>query len=348
MRIALVAPIALPVPPPGYGGTERVVALLAHEFQRQGHEVIVFAAAGSDPGLPLRGAGRAALPERPGHAYAVAEAAHVSHAYRHAGDCDIVHDHTKQRGLQLARLAAVPVVSTLHNPVTPSREVAYRAVPDHPWVAISHAQARQTPWLRLAGVVHHGVAEADFGLAPVKDDFLLVLGRISPEKGVHLAIDVARRSGRPLIIAGPVAADSEAYYREMVAPAIDGSQIQHVGPVGGLLKQSLLRRAAALLFPILWDEPFGLVMLEALACGTPVLALSRGAVPEVLTDPGVGRAVGQPAELLDALAEVLRCRPEACQAHVRRHFGVEQMARGYMAVYRSLLAARPIAGRTRD
>ncbi len=347
MRIALVAPIALPVPPPGYGGTERVVALLAHEFQRLGHTVIVFAAAGSDPALPLGGPASASRPEHPGHAYAVAEAAHVRHAYRQAGDWDIVHDHTKQRGLQLARLAPVPVVSTLHNPVTPPREVAYRAVPDHPWVAISHAQARQTPWLRLAGVVHHGLAEADFGLAPVKEDFLLVLGRISPEKGVHLAIDVARRSGRPLIIAGPVAAGSEAYYREKVAPAIDGRQIQHVGPVGGAPKQSLLQRAAALLFPILWDEPFGLVMLEALASGTPVLALSRGAVPEVLTDPCVGRAVTHAADLADALPDVLRCRPEACQAHVRRHFGVEQMARGYLAVYRSVLTAGPVGSRFR-
>ncbi|MBC7542505.1 MAG: glycosyltransferase family 4 protein [Candidatus Sericytochromatia bacterium] len=338
MRIALIAPIALPVPPPEYGGTERVVALLARGLQRLGHDVVLFAAAGSDPQLPLAQLSDA-VAEQPALPYARAEAAHVRQAYRMAADCDIVHDHTKQRGLQLARFCPVPVVSTLHNPVTPARHSAYQAVPDHPWVAISHAQARQVPGLRLAGVVHHGIDVDSADGSDTKDDYLLFLGRISPDKGVHHAIAVARASGRPLIIAGPVAAGSEGYFQQAVAPAIDGRRIRHVGSVGGTLKRDLLRRAAALLFPIVWDEPFGLVVLEALACGTPVLALRRGAVPEILTDHRVGRAVPTPADMIAALPDVLRCRPEACREHVRRHFGVEQMARGYEAIYRGLLVA---------
>jgi glycosyltransferase involved in cell wall biosynthesis len=344
MRIALVAPIALPVPPPHYGGTERVVASLAVGLQRLGHDVVVFAAGGSDPAIAFADPGLIPLAEYPTRRYATAEAAHVRDAYHRAGDFDIVHDHTKQRGLQLARLSPVPVVSTLHNPVTPARRIAYQAAPDHPWVAISHAQARQVPHLRVVGIVHHGVDVAASGDVPAKDDYLLYLGRISPEKGVHHAIAVARQARRALVIAGPVGVGSEAYFATHVAPSIDGDRVRHVGAVGGGLKVALLQRAAALLFPICWDEPFGLVLLEALACGTPVLAVRRGAVPEILTDVRVGRAVTTPADLSEALPAVLRCDPADCVAHVRRHFSVERMALGYVAVYRGLLAAVPGSG----
>jgi glycosyltransferase involved in cell wall biosynthesis len=338
MRIALVAPVALPVPPPDYGGTERVVASLAVALQRRGHTVKVFAAAGSDPDLPLATAVTPPVPERARQDYASAETRHVRQALQASGWFDIIHDHTKQRGLQLGHEAAIPVVSTLHNPITPAREAAYRRSPDHPWVAISHAQARQYARLKLAGVVHHGLDLDAYPASDVKDDYLLVLGRIAPDKGVHLAIDVARQARRPLVIAGPVAAGSEAYYREHVAPAIDGRQVRHVGPVGGRQKLDLIRRAAALLFPITWEEPFGLVVIEAMACGTPVLALRRGAVTEIMTDRRAGLAVDWPQDLVEALPEVLACAPADCREHVRRHFSLEGMARAYEAVYRSLLA----------
>jgi glycosyltransferase involved in cell wall biosynthesis len=338
MRIALVAPVALPVPPPDYGGTERVVANLALALQRRGHTVTVFAAAGSDPDLPLAPAVTAPVAERPRRAYALAEARHWRSAMAAGGWFDVLHDHTKQRGLQLGGEAAIPVVSTLHNPITPAREAVYRLAPEHPWVAISQAQARQYPHLRWAGMVHHGVDETAYAGGEAKDDYLIYLGRIAPDKGVHLALDVALKAGRPLILAGPVAVGAEGYYRERIAPAIDGRRVRHVGPVGGQDKLRLLQRAAALLFPSLWAEPFGLVVIEALACGTPVLALSRGAVPEILTDRGVGRAVAFSTDLADALPEVLACKPAACRKHVARHFSLAAMARGYEAVYRKVLA----------
>lgn len=338
MRIALVAPVAFPVPPPAYGGTERVVAALATALQRRGHLVTVFAAAGSDPDLPLARPVTAPVPEGERRAYALAETRQWRQAFQAGGWFDILHDHTKQRGLQLRDEAPVPMLSTLHNPVTPARQAAYRRAPEHPWVAISHAQARQHPHLHLAGVVHHGIDPEAYPAGGVKDDYLLFLGRIAADKGVHHAIDVARRCRRPLILAGPVAAGSEAYYRERVAPAVDGRLVRHVGPVGGRDKLDLIRRAAALIFPSVWEEPFGLVIIEALACGTPVLALKRGAVPEILTDPRVGRAVAWPADLADALPEVVACSAAACREHVRRHFSLDAMAQGYEAVYRSLLA----------
>jgi glycosyltransferase involved in cell wall biosynthesis len=345
MRIALVAPVALPVPPPDYGGTERVVASLALALQRRGHVVKVFAAAGSDPDLPLASPVTSPVSERLRGDYARAETRHWRQALQAAGWFDILHDHTKQRGLQLAQESPIPIVSTLHNPVTPARDAAYRRAPDHPWVAISHAQARQYPHLHLAGVVHHGIDVDAYPLGDTKDDYLLYLGRIAPDKGVHHAIDVARQAKRPLIIAGPVAVGSETYYREQIAPAIDGRRVRHVGPVGGSHKLDLLRRASALLFPSVWEEPFGLVIIEALACGTPVLALKRGAVPEILTDRSVGRAVVWPQDLAEALPEVLWCAPRACREHVRRHFSLDEMARGYEAVYQGLLVTvdRPVA-----
>jgi glycosyltransferase involved in cell wall biosynthesis len=314
------------------------VASLAIALQRRGHTVKVFAAAGSDPDLPLATPTTPPVPEQTRRDYAMAEARHMRQALQAAGWFDVLHDHTKQRGLQLGHESSIPVVSTLHNPITPARRSAYRRAPDHPWVAISHAQAQQYDHIRLAGVVHHGIDVDAYPACAAKDDYLLCLGRIAPDKGMHHAIEVARQTKRPLVIAGPVAAGAEAYYREQVAPWVDGQKIRHVGPIGGRAKLELIRRAAALLFPIVWEEPFGLVIIEALACGTPVLALRRGAVAEILTDRRVGRAVMWPQDLAEALPEVLTCSPADCREHVRRHFSLETMARGYEAVYQGLLA----------
>lgn len=338
VRIALIAPIVYPVPPGDYGGTERVVDLLAGGLQRLGHDLRVFAAAGSRPDLPLAAGAPPPLPETPVHAYAQAEAAHVRRALAQAGDFDVVHDHTKQRGLQLADLSPVPILTTLHNPVTPSRQMVYAQRPHHPWVAISRAQARQLRGMNVVGVVPHGLDTSRYTYRERKGDYLLSLGRITPDKGVHRAIEVARNTGWRLIIAGPVAEGAETYYRQQILPHLDGDQIRYVGPVGGERKQRLLSRAAAMLFPIDWEEPFGLVVIEALACGTPVLATARGAVPEILTDERIGLAVSEPADLEAALPRVLACRPIDCRTHVARYFSAERMARDYLDIYDRLVA----------
>lgn len=341
MRIALIAPIVYPVPPGNYGGTERVVDLLARGLQQLGQNVEVFAAAGSRSDLPLAEGAPPPLPEHPAHAYAQAETAHVRRALARADEFDIFHDHTKKHGLQLANLSRIPMVSTMHNPVDPSRAVAYHRRPQHPWVAISQAQGRtlRAEGLNVVGVVPHGLDASLYRFNPHKKDYLLSLGRITADKGVHRAIALAKAARMRLIIAGPIADGAETYFREAIEPHLDGDQIQWLGAVGGERKQQLFGEAAAFVFPIQWEEPFGLVLIEALACGTPVLATAHGAVPEIITDAKVGRVVSSDRELLPALFDVLNCRPEDCRRHVEAHFSAERMASDYLTIFEGQLEA---------
>lgn len=344
MSIAMIAPPWFTVPPRGYGGVENVCFDLVSGLVDRGHHVTLVGAGAS--GTEARFI--ATYPEPPSsrlgeplpevlHAAAAAQflAGHVF---------DVVHDHTLA-GPLLARGRTTPTVVTMHGPVAGEAGSYYELLGEtiH-LVAISDAQRRTAPELPWIGRVHNAIDVATFPYRETKENMLLFLGRMHPDKGVHLAIDAARAVGMPIVLAGKCTERIELdYFRTSVQPRL-GPDVTVFGPADATTKRDLLSRAAALVFPILWDEPFGMVMIEAMASGTPVVALRRGSVPEVVVDGVTGSVCDEPGELPDAIRSALRLDARACRAHVATTFDVTAMTSGYEAIYRRVLAAgRPAA-----
>lgn len=352
MRVLQVAPPWFTVPPQGYGGVEWVVALLADGLVAAGHDVELLASGGSRTQGRLR-----TVYDHPPSALlgdVPTELAHVLDAYLDVPDVDLIHDHSGFIGLALgAMLGGVPVVHTLHGPWTdPSRRVYHRLADRVGLVAISHDQARRRPpGLSLAGVVHNGLDLAAHPVRTDKEDFLLWVGRASREKGPEVALEVARRLGRRLVMAMKInEPDEHTYYRDVVEPAMAGVDVELIRNAALDEKTELMGRASCLLFPIQWPEPFGLVMIEAMACGTPVVAYANGAAPEVIADGVTGYLV--PEGDVDGLGAAVRATdtldPAACRRHVEERFSAERMVAGYVDVYERMLARSPLeaAGRT--
>jgi glycosyltransferase involved in cell wall biosynthesis len=340
LRIAVVAPPFYELPPDGYGGIERVCWSLAEGLVDRGHDVTLVGAG------PSRTRARfvATFAEAQQEGVESETLTEVLHAARAAAaleelELDLVHDHTRA-GLLGAAARRVPTLATVHAPVAgpESQAPLYEALSR--WIslaALSEAQRRAAPGLPWAGTVPNGIAVDDFPFRADKQDFLLYLGRMSPQKGVHVAIRAAREAGRRLVIAGaPTIASERAYFEEQVRPSL-GDGVEWVGEVAGEARTSLLARAACLLFPIAWDEPFGLVLVEALACGTPVVALRAGSVPEIVADGETGFVRDAPDELADAIRALASIDPARCRAVAAERFGVEAMVAGYEALYRRLL-----------
>ncbi|HEY9723014.1 MAG TPA: glycosyltransferase family 4 protein [Oscillatoriaceae cyanobacterium] len=342
MRIALLAPVALPVPPTGYGGTELVVSMLAEGLVARGHDVTLFASGDSHTSARLESLypqSLEAVGVRDKRTYQAYEAAHVRDALSRASRFDVVHDHTKALGTIYARFADTPVVTTIHNDFTEERRQVYGAHPDHAYVAISRAQAARMPELNYSGVVYNGLDLGPVIYQSAKEDYLLFLGRLDADKGAHTAIAIARALNWPLILAGRV--QDTAFFEREIAPHLDGVRRRYVGEVAGEAKWRLYAGARALLFPIQWPEPFGLVMIEALACGTPVVATRHGSVPEVIEDGVSGRIVDSERDL-DALVaatrEAVTLDPRDCRAQVETRFSQDAMVEGYLDVYRQLVS----------
>jgi glycosyltransferase involved in cell wall biosynthesis len=343
----MLAPPWIPVPPPRYGGIEAVVAQLAGGLVERGHAVTLFAA----PGSQAPGADVVALLDAP-HPEAICDARietdHVARAFaaidRAARDgraFDVVHDHCGCVAFAMADRLATPLVHTLHGPFDASASAFYAAhAANAPVVAISRWQRRQAPpGLRCLGPIPNPIDVAAWPFAARKREHLLWIGRMTEYKGAHRAIAVARRSGRPLVIAGPVQPGQEAYFEREVAPHVDGSAVRYVGEVGGPGKQRLFADAAALLMPIRWPEPFGMVMIEAMATGTPVVAFPEGAASEVVADGVSGFLVDDEAAMARAINRLPEIDPVACREHVARAYDVAVVARAYEDVYRRVAGA---------
>jgi glycosyltransferase involved in cell wall biosynthesis len=337
MRIALVAPPWLTVPPLAYGGTELVVDALARGLSAAGHEVVLFTTGDSSCPVERRwvfdAAQTEALPS------VVVELRHAVAAYQHVHDVDIVHDHTVAGPFVAERFTTLPVVTTNHGPFTPDVRALYRALEGRvPIVAISDHHASTAQDVPIARVIRHGISLDRYAFGPIPGEYLLFLGRMSPDKGVHEAIDVARRAGLPLLIAAKQHEPGErAYFRDHVAPHLD-DDVRYVGEVGGRRKLALLAGALALLNPIRWDEPFGLCMIEALASGTPVLATPRGAAPEIVDDGVTGYLCEDLDDLVERARDIGRLDRAACRAAVAERFSAERMARDHVAFYENVLA----------
>jgi glycosyltransferase involved in cell wall biosynthesis len=349
MRIAQVAPPFESIPPMRYGGTERVVATLTEELVRRGHEVTLFAAGDSETSARLVPVVDQALWRRePAYRdFAPFWALVLGKLARELDQFDLVHSHLDYFGFPLARRAPCPVVSTLHGRLDlPELQPLYAEYDDVPLVSISDAQRAPVPWANWVATVYHGVELEKYTFNPEPGRYLAFLGRISPEKGLDRAIRVAQRVGLPLRIGARaplpfrddpnVRADWE-YYENVVQPLLQGPNVELVGHVGGQEKDDLLRHAAALLVPIDWPEPFGLVMPEAMACGTPVLALCNGSVPELVRHGETGFVCQDEDELVEAVSRIDQLDRATCRAEAERRFSPEAMADAYEQVYQQML-----------
>lgn len=340
LRIALVAPVWLTVPPLGYGGTERVVSTLAEQLTARGHDVTLFAVGGSST------AGRLVTfleaPPHPADPGAFAdEIFHTLSAYLHAEDFDVIHDHSGVGPALGAMLRGrPPVVQTLHGPWTElGRRFAALVYDRIHLVAISQAQAAANQDVRYAAVIHNGIDLDAYPYVPVKRDYLAYVGRASPEKGTHLAVEVAKRAGIPLKMAVKRVDEAEhVYWDLMVAPCLRGDEEIYEQP-SHEIKWDILAHARATLFPIDWPEPFGLVMVESMACGTPVIARPCGAVPEVVSDGITGFLRYSVDAMVDAVGHADTLDPRRCRALVEARFSATVMASRYEALYYDLVGA---------
>ena len=340
LRIAIVAPPFYEVPPPLYGGTERICYLLVEGLIERGHDVTLIAAGESHTRAQYIATYPRAQPEGTDYDTEV-EIVHAARAAAFLEDShhDIVHDHTRA-GPLTAVSRVTPSVATVHAAVAgpDSRAEALAAIGR--WVgliAISNAHRRGAPYLNWIATVHNAIVVEDYPYQAEKERYLLYLGRLSPHKGVHLAIDAAQSAGYRIVIAGGWTIPSEeAYFRREIQPRL-GSGVEWVGPVGSQTKSALLAGAACLLYPICWEEPFGLAIIEAMACGTPVVGLRAGSLPELVVEGSTGLLCDAPAEIPEAIEQAVLLDPSTCRAHVSRHFDVQRMVDGYEAVYQRLV-----------
>jgi len=342
-RVLQIAPPWFAVPPSGYGGIEWIVASLADGLVQAGHDVTLHAAGGSVTKAMLQTVFDTAPSLHIGDPWY--EATHAVAAYIDPNRFDIIHDHTGAIGPAIAAVITdrPPVVNTLHGAWTDANERLYRAISDRlALVAISHDQASRTPQgVRVTEVVHNGIALERYPFQASKEDFLLFVGRASADKGPEVAVEVARQVGLPLVMAIKVNEPLEIeYFKTMIAPAMHGADVDVRTGVEHDEKVDLMGRARAVLVPIRWDEPFGLVMAEAMACGTPVVAYRRGAAPEIVVDGLTGYLI-EPGDL-GAFARATRAvdtiDPAACRRQVEDELSAERMVERYVALYERLLS----------
>lgn len=343
MRIAQVAPLAESVPPRTYGGTERVVSWLTEELVRRGHDVTLFASGDSQTGAELVSVVPRALRLDP----------HVKdcqpynlllldRVFQRAEEFDVIHFHVDMIHYPLFRNMADRVVTTLHGQLDfPDLHAFYRAFPEMPLVSISHAQRKPMPPVNWLATVHHGQPKDLYrAYYSPRGDYLAFVGRICPEKGIEDAIAIAHRTGIPLKIGAKVDRADRAYFETRIEPQLSDPLIEYLGEVNDREKNELLGNALAMLFPICWPEPFGLVMIEAMACGTPVIAYPCGSVPEIVENGVTGFVVQNVDEAVQAVARAGDLDRDAIRRRFENRFTVEQMTNKYVDVYNRLLDSR--------
>ncbi len=350
LRIAMLAPPWISVPPPGYGGVESVVGVLTEALVRRGHAVTLFCAPGSRSSARVVSLLEQSHPEEIERS--LYEADHVARAFEAidlaADDLrfDVVHDHCGFTALAMAGRLDTPFVHTLHGQFTAST-AAFYAHHGHKaaLVGISQAQLASAPAaIAPVGAIPNPIDVGAWPLREHKEDYLLWIGRMTAEKGPHRAIAAARRAGMPIVLAGVIQPGQQTFFDREVAPHIDGERVRFIGEVGGSRKRSLFAGARALLMPIRWEEPFGMVMVEALACGTPVIAFPEGAARELVLDGQTGFLVDDERAMAAAVGRLNRIAPRDCRAWVAEHCSVDVVAAAYERTYRSVVrqpATRP-------
>lgn len=336
MRIALIAPPWVPVPPLAYGGTEAVIDRLARGFQAAGHEVLLYTT--GDSTCPVPREWHLAKSEGMRMGSVVPELRHIIHAYEAVKDFDIIHDHTVMGPTYAERFPSLRVVTTNHGPFNAELIDIYRSIsPRVPIIAISRDQAAQAPDLPIARIIHHGIDTPTIPLGKGDGGYFLFLGRMVAEKGPQRAIEVARKAGVPLLLAAKMREPGERFYYQNVVEPMLTDTIRYVGEVGGQEKLDLLAGAIGLLNPIRWHEPFGLVMIEALAAGTPVLAFREGAAPEIVEHGVTGYLCDDIDDMVAAVGNVGSISRAACRLAAEQRFSTERMVNEHLELFASLL-----------
>jgi glycosyltransferase involved in cell wall biosynthesis len=347
-NIAMLAPPWIPIPPEGYGGIEQVVDLLCEGLVSLGHQVTLFAAPGSSSSAVVREVLPECHPDEIGKS--LYESDHVARVFdavdQMAGSgrsFDVLHDHSGFTTVAFASRIQTPIVHTLHGPFTTDTSDFYRYHAREAWlVAISEAQRASAPaGLRVAGVVPNPIDVDNWPFQSKKQNYVLWVGRFDEIKGPHRAIGAARNAKVPVVLAGPIQPGQESYFAEQIEPHLDGDQARHDGEVGGVEKEELFANARALLMPITWDEPFGMVMVEALACGTPVIAFPQGAASEIVQHGVNGYLVDDEEAMAAAIADLDQIDPAVCRESVATRFSPETVAAGYVEIYAQAANDRP-------
>lgn len=335
MRIAQVSPLFESVPPKMYGGTERVISYLTEELVREGHEVTLFASGDSITAANLV----SVVPEsirldssKPSWlAHHMVEMDLIS---ERAHDFDIIHFHTDYLHFPITRHLRTPHLTTMHGRLDlPELVPLFKHFAEMPLVSISESQRTPLPWLNWTDTVYHGLPPRLYSYGPGNGGYFLFVGRISPEKRVDRAIEIAQECGMPLVIAAKIDEADEAYFTEVIRPMLKDPMVKYVGEVGEQEKRKLLQDARALLFPIDWPEPFGIVMIEAFACGTPVVAYRRGSTPEVMEHGVTGFLVANQQEAIEAARNIGAIDRKRCRESFDRRFTVGRMTARYLQAY---------------
>lgn len=362
LRIAQIAPPFIPVPPPTFGGTEAVVSNITEELVRRGHDVTLFASGDSKTSAKLVNIFDKALnyeeldtmlsplARKLNWMYSLPALLHIVKAFESSGKFDIIHDHTHYLSCFFSDFVKTPMVSTYHGSFaiaeqSPIEKMILQKYRHHSWTAISKSQKNETTLgLKFVGTVHHGLHRNDYLYNETPQNYLVWLGRITDRKGIAEAITVAKTLDKKLIITGNVKDRDKDYFQKEINPHIDGRQIVYDGPSDVKTKVKLLRNAKALLYPVKWNEPFGMVMIESMAVGTPVIGFGRGAVPEVIRDGVTGFVVKDVRKMITVTkklysmndSEYLKMRKDA-RRHIEKNFTVERMVDQYEKIYAKLL-----------
>ncbi len=340
MRIAQIAPVWERVPPRKYGGTEVVVSLLTEELVRRGHDVTLFATGDSITKARLKACYRKS-PERD-HLVQnnlVPELIHTGNAFKYAEQFDIIHNHCGRIGILLGSLINKPVLDTLHGRFSEDNIPFYEAYKDAVFYnSISFGQRRTGHDLNYVGNVYNAINTESYQFSRKKEDYFVHISRISQDKGTDIAVDVARKAGVKLIVAGKVDPGKDTlYYKEKIAPKVDGRQIIYRGEIPEEEKRALFRGARGFIFPLQWAEPFGLVMVEAMACGTPVIAFPCGSVPEIVENGKTGFVVNSFEQMVEAVNNIKYIDPFDCRKRAVERFSINKMVDEYERLYEKII-----------
>jgi glycosyltransferase involved in cell wall biosynthesis len=333
MHIAMLSPIAWRTPPRHYGPWENVASLLTEGLVSRGHEVTLFATADSETSARLHAVCPQGYEENRKLIPKVWECLHISELFEHGDEYDIIHNHFDYLPLTYTGLTNTPVVTTIHGFSSPGILPVYKKY-NRSVYYVSISDADRSPELDYIKTIHHGINIRQFDFQPAADDALLFFGRIHPDKGTREALNIASACSKKLILAGII--QDQAYYDQYVAPRLDDKAI-YIGSVGPDERNRLLGRTCALLHPIQFDEPFGLSVIESMACGTPVIAFDRGSMPELIENGKSGFLVGNVDEAVEAVARIKEIDRTTCRLHVEQNFTVDRMIDAYIGVYEMIL-----------
>ncbi|MES2536303.1 MAG: glycosyltransferase family 4 protein [Pseudomonadota bacterium] len=336
MKIAQVSPLFERVPPKAYGGTERVISYLTEELVRQGHEVTLFASGDSITGARLVSSiSESIRADTAGHSWLAYHTIQMDQVAQLAPDFDMIHFHTDYLHFPITRTLGTPYLTTLHGRLDlPELTPLYRHFSDVPLASISNNQRLPLPWANWRGTVYHGLPPDLYSFQPNPENYFAFVGRVSPEKRLDRAIDIALQCGRPLYIAAKIDRLDQPYFDQAIKPLLAHPLIEYIGEVSEPEKRDLLQHARALLFPIDWPEPFGLVMIESFACGTPVIAYRHGSIPEIVEDGVTGFTVTDQEQAVRAARNIGSIDRKRCREVFERRFTVAHMAQQYLRIYR--------------